>query len=212
MKLCLFILLISFSPSSLLAQSDRKPQPTLVVGGMILTADSLQPLSGATISIKGQSRSTISNDAGLFRILAYPGEIIQFRFVGYKMQEVLVPDSAEYNTVSLIRKMMPDVQTLPAAIVRNRPSKAQFERDFVNTKVNEDDLNIARTNMDPAILKELMKTLRHDASESGNMQLGNHAKALASYGQVPAMKIGDVGSWLKFFKAVKRGAFKKTSN
>ena len=59
----------------------------------------------------------------------------------------------------MIQLMVADTVYLPATIIRPRPTREQFERDFVNSKIPADDLEIARKNTDEAKRRLLARTL-----------------------------------------------------
>jgi TonB-dependent starch-binding outer membrane protein SusC len=62
-------------------------------------------LGGVTVIVKGSTTGTSTNDKGLFSILAKPGDVLVFSFVGYNSKQVTI--GTEYNlkvalTVSLV--------------------------------------------------------------------------------------------------------------
>ena len=57
---------------------------------------------------------------------------------------VCIPQNLEGNQHSMIQLMIQDTVHLAATIIKRRPSREQFERDFVNTKVPDDKQEIAR--------------------------------------------------------------------
>ena len=59
---------------------------------------------------------------------------------------VNIPKNLEGNQQSMIQLMVQDTIYLPATIIKRRPSREQFERDFVNVKVADDNQEIARKN------------------------------------------------------------------
>src|SRR5688500_5272821 len=64
-------------------------QPVRVVTGHI--ADSKNsPVRGATVTVKGTSRATVTNDNGDFTINAQPGDVLVISSVGYEWREITV--------------------------------------------------------------------------------------------------------------------------
>ena len=76
--------------------------------------------------------------------------------------------------------MVEDTVYLPATIIRPRPSPQQFERDFVNSKVPDDDIEIARQNNSAAKRRALMQMTPSDGAGATAMQFRNMAQK-ASY-------------------------------
>ncbi len=60
------------------------------------------------------------------------------------------------NQQSMIQLMVEDTVYLPATIIRKRPTREEFESDFVNTQVPDDDQEIARQNLSESNLTSLM--------------------------------------------------------
>lgn len=60
------------------------------VTGKVTDANTGQPLGGATVSIKGSKKSTVTDAAGGYRIDAGSNAVLVFSFVGYAAQEISV--------------------------------------------------------------------------------------------------------------------------
>jgi TonB-linked SusC/RagA family outer membrane protein len=82
---CSFVLLLMlFGSITLLAQ-----QRTLT--GTIKSQDTKEPLSGVSISIKGSTKATATNDKGEFSIVVPANEtVLKISYVGYVYQEITV--------------------------------------------------------------------------------------------------------------------------
>jgi len=104
--------------------------------------------------------------------------------------------------------MVNDTAYLPSTILKPRPSRPQFERDFVNIDVPADALEIARRNNDEATRKALLMTLPTDAGEARNTQIRNQAATYYYSGQLPPQNIFNPVAWAQFIQAWKRGDFK----
>jgi len=205
----LVICILAVLPGLSHAQFDKIKDSMVQLSGIVMTADSLKALQGATITIKKEHRATITNEFGAFNMMVTKGDTIQFTFVGFKSQEVLIPFNIPGNQYTIIKTMTADTQYLAVTIIRPRPTKAQFERDFVNLKYNNFEDSIIRINMDPKILKSLSKSVPRDGKENSNYNLNNEAKSYYYSSQVPPMKIFDIPSWKKFIQSWKNGAYKQ---
>ena len=98
---------------------------------------------------------------------------------------------------------------MPATIIKPRPTRSQFERDFVNTEVPADQYEIARQNNDEAKRRFLLATLPQDGREAVNTLFRQQAAKYYYQGQQPPMNILNPFAWAEFIKAWKRGDFKK---
>lgn len=205
-----YILLVAFFiPVSAQAQFENFKDSVVQLFGVVMTADSLKGIPSVSIVIKGQNRGTITNDQGVFSIVVLKGDAVEFTSIGYKPQLVNIPKSLQGNQHSIIQLMVNDTVYLPATIIKPRVSKEQFERDFVNTKIPDDDITIARNNNNQATRRMLMATLPSDGREASNQYLRQSANKLYYSGQVAPQNIFNPFAWNEFIKAWKRGDFKK---
>jgi hypothetical protein len=104
--------------------------------------------------------------------------------------------------------LVTDTAYLPATILKPRPSRAQFERDFLNTPVADDQYEIARQNTSEAKRRVLMRVLPQDGREAVANQLRQTSNRTYYAGQTPPMNILNPFAWSEFIKAWKRGDFK----
>lgn len=173
-----------------------------------MTADSLVGIPAVSVMVKGQNRGTITNGQGVFSIVVLKGDQVEFTHVTYKPKTILIPRTLEGNQYSVVQLMVVDTVYLPATIIKPRPTAAQFERDFVNTKVPDDNIEIARQNTDAAKRRVLMTTLPADGGEATKMQFNKIASKAVYSGQIPPMNIFNPAAWADFIQAWKRGDFK----
>jgi iron complex outermembrane receptor protein len=68
-----------------------------VLTGKVTDSSSGEPLPGVSIVVKGTTNGTITNVDGIFNLNAKKGDVIQFSFVGYKTQDVIVQDQKKIN-------------------------------------------------------------------------------------------------------------------
>jgi len=208
-KLLYFLILVFILPVSANAQFETFKDSVVQLYGLVMTADSLQGLPAVSVVVKGQNRGTITNDRGVFSIVVLKGDQVEFTSVGYKPVTVNIEKNIVGNHHSLIQLMVNDTVYLPATIIKPRPSRQQFERDFVNTKVPDDDIEIARANNDYATRRVLMASLPADGREASNIYLRQSAQKLNYSGQAPPQNIFNPFAWNEFLKAWKRGDYRK---
>jgi len=210
MKKILLYLGIAFfiTPGTAKAQFEAVRDSVVELYGIVMTADSLVGIPAVSICIKGQNRCTITNDQGVFSIVAMKGDVIDFTHVSYKAREITIPKTLDSSQYSIVQLMVADTVYLPATIIRPRPTPEQFERDFVNAKVSDDELEIARKNNDAAKRRALLRSVPGDASEATQLQFRNLANKATYTGQVPPMNIFNPAAWADFIQAWKRGDFK----
>lgn len=207
----LIIIASFFTPATSFAQFESFKDSVVQLYGVVMTADSLQGIPSASVVVKGQNRGTVTNDRGVFSIVVLKGDNVEFTSIGYKPITVHIPSSLEGNQHSIIQLMVTDTIFLPATIIKPRPSRQQFERDFINTQVPDDDISIARHNTGAAARRALAASLPADGREASNQYFRQAANKLYYSGQVAPQNIFNPFAWNEFIKAWKRGDYKKKS-
>jgi hypothetical protein len=206
-RIILFTLLFTIACAyKSVAQFEQLKDSVVQLYGVVMTADSLRGIPAVSVVVKG--RGTITNDQGVFSIVVLKGDKVEFSSIGYKPKVVEVPRNMQGNQWSIIQLMVNDTQYLPVTIIRARPTREQFERDFVNTKIPDDNLEIARKNNDEARRRVLINTLPRDGREAANYALTQGAKKYYYSGQTPPIGLLNPVAWADFIKAWKRGDFK----
>lgn len=203
----LFLLLpfISFSAK---AQFEQYKDSVVQLYGIVMTADSLLGLPAVSVVVKGTGRGTITNQQGVFSIVVLKGDIIEFSSVGYKPKMANIPTNIEGNQFSMIQLLVTDTVYLPATIIKARPTRQQFERDFVNTPISDDNIEIARKNTNLATMRIISRLLPSDGREATNYGLKQNAAKYYYNGQAPPQNIFNPFAWGEFIKAWKRGDYK----
>lgn len=190
------------------AQFETVKDSVVQLYGIVMTADSLVGIPAVSVSIKGTTRGTVTNNQGVFSIVALKGDVVEFTHVSYKPKSVLLKRDIPGNQYNMVQLMVEDTFYMPATIIKPRPSPEQFARDFVNNKVPDDDIEIARQNNDAAKRRALMLSTPSDGGGAAAMQFRNIANRAVYQGQVPPMNIFNPAAWSEFIKSWKRGDFK----
>jgi hypothetical protein len=208
-KILLYLLFLLFSlPVAVKAQFETYKDSVIQLYGVVMSADSLKALPSVSIVVKGRNQGTLTNEQGVFSIVVLKGDQVEFTSVGYKPKLVSIPKNLDGNQQSMIQLMVEDTVYLPATIIKKRPSREEFERDFVNTVVPDDDQEIARQNLSEANRRALMAVYPRDGREATNYYLKQNAQKYYSAGQLPPQNIFNPLAWAEFIKSWKRGDFK----
>jgi CarboxypepD_reg-like domain len=202
----LFVTAIPFAAN---AQFEQLKDSVVQLYGVVMTADSLQGIPSVSVVVKGQNRGTMTNDQGVFSIVVLKGDQIEFTSIGYKPKLVSIPRDIEGNQYSMIQLMVTDTVYLPATIIKPRPTREQFERDFLNAEIPADNIEIARQNTEESKRRILSKSLPADGGEAVNYNLSKNARRYYHAGQAPPQNIFNPFAWNEFIKAWKRGDYKK---
>lgn len=211
LTLTLLVLMVQLS-SKLKAQTvDIYRDSVVQLYGVVMTADSLKAIPLASVVVNKKGRGTITNNDGVFSIAVNKGETITFSCVGFKNRIITIPENLNGNQYSVIQLMVNDTNFLPATILKPRPTRAQFERDFVNAKVDDDMYETARKNTSTAQKRIILSSLPRDGKEAVGASLQQQSSRYYYSGQIPPMNILNPSAWRSFINSWKRGDYKSKS-
>jgi len=208
-KLVPYFLFFFFAfPVVVKAQFESYKDSVVQLYGVVMSADSLQGLPAVSILVKGRNQGTMSNDQGVFSIVVLKGDQIEFSSVGYKPKLVTIPKNLDGNQQSMIQLMVQDTVYMAATIIKKYPTREEFARDFANTKVPDDEQEIARKNLSEANRRALLSVYPVNGREATNYYFKQNQRKYYSAGQLPPQNIFNPLAWSEFIKAWKRGDFK----
>lgn len=202
------ILTLLIGNQAVRAQFETTRDSVVQLYGVVMTADSLVGIPAVSIVVKGQNRGTITNAQGVFSIVVLKGDLVEFTHVTYKSKTVTIPRNLEGNQYSLVQLMVVDTVYLPATIIKPRPTPEQFARDFVNAKVPDDDIEIARKNTSAANRRVWLRTIPGDGGEATRIQFNKIANKAVYQGALPPQNLFNPAAWASFIESWKRGDFK----
>ncbi len=210
-KRFLFVLLLVATAGIAWAQPQtQNPHKLVQFSGIVLTADSLQPIPFATIVVTGTNNGTMSDINGFFSFVARENDSLVFTSVGYKTSYYRLPAYLEEQKYSIIKLMTTDTLYLPETVVRPFINREVFDKVFVETPIPDDQLEIARKNLEREKLKESGDKNALDAQANQSFYLRQESqKYYYAGGQVPPMNIMNPYAWAQFFEAWKRGDYKR---
>jgi hypothetical protein len=195
-----------------LAISARAQDPyenIIQINGVTMTSDSLRAVPGATILVKNKNRGTESSNSGVFSIVVYKGDTLQFTAIGFRSKEVVIPTNLKGHYFSMIQLMVQDTFYLPETIIRPLPSKEQFDYAFKHWRIPDDKYEMARKNTNSLMLRALAYSMPRDGRENQAAYQQIQAVQAFYYGQQKPMNIFSPIAWSEFFEAWKRGDYRK---
>ena len=206
-KSILFLLSIFYLVSTSHAQTGFENMVELT--GVVMSSDSLRYLPFVTISIPSKNSGTLSSEKGVFTLIAEKGDTIEFTCMGYRKKRYVLPKELSSPRYSVIQLMSQDTFYLPVTIIRPQLTKEQFEQAFKTWDIPDDKYEIARKNTDFQTMRILNMTLAKDGRENQSAYQVNMAQRNYWAGQQPPMTIFSPLAWMEFFRAWKRGDFRK---
>ncbi|MBL7683840.1 MAG: carboxypeptidase-like regulatory domain-containing protein [Flavipsychrobacter sp.] len=195
---------------SALKVSAQDPYENIIqINGVTMTADSLRAISNVLVIVKNKNRGVESSDKGVFSIVVYKGDTLQFSEIGFRTKEYVIPKDIKGHYFSLIQLMVQDTFYLPETIIRPLPSKEQFDYAFKHWNIPDDKYEIARRNTNALMLRALAYTLPKDGRENQANYQQIQSQNAVYYGQQKPSNVFNPLSWAEFFEAWKRGDFRK---
>ncbi|MCK9218560.1 MAG: hypothetical protein PHF97_07660 [Bacteroidales bacterium] len=204
----LFLFFCPFISHSQQIQNGNKDHDLVQFSGITITADSLNPVPYTKIFDKNSHRGTTSDILGYFSFVAHKKDTVIFSALGFKPTSFIIPDTITKQRYSLIQLMTADTLTLAAAYIFPWPTLEDFKRAFVETKIPDDDLEIARKNLIAADIRIMAEDYPMDSRMNYNNYIENQTSKLYYFGQQQPFNIFNPFAWAKFIKAWKEGKFK----
>ena len=104
-------------------------------------------ISGATVTVKGTTRATSSNETGIFSLQANVGEVLEIRNLGFKTQEITVQ-----NTEQISITLLADNANIDEIVIVGYGTQKRSNITSAISTVNGDALkNISPSNLSNAL-------------------------------------------------------------
>lgn len=192
-----------------LAFSQTKGDKLIQFSGLVLTSDSLMGLPYAAVIIKGQGRGTMANHQGFFSLVAQIGDKVQFSAIGFRTEEIIIPDTLTKGKYSVIQLLTQDTVHLPTVLIYPWPTKDEFKRAFLSLHIPDDDIERAKRNLERQRMAEIGDIMAMDANEATDYYFRQEAQSFSYTGAIPPQNIFNPIAWANFIDAWKRGEFRK---
>lgn len=204
MKSCLLVLFLTLTTIETVHAQDKK---LIQLSGRIMD-ELLKPLPFAQILVLDNYRGALTNVYGNFSLVVEESDSILISAVGFKNKYMQIPVNlpSKFLTIDVVLR----VDTLVIAEARIYPWKTyeEFKEAFVNLKLPTDDMERARRNI--ALIRTQI-IMDHEPNARANFQhiMEQQYQQTFMKGQLPSYQLFNAFAWAKFFKALKRGDFKR---
>jgi hypothetical protein len=201
--LIIFLVTISF-----FSQGQSIPKKPIQFSGVVMSSDSLQALPFAVVVDKNTQKGTYANLDGFFSFVSFPGDTVQFSYLGFFTRTIIIPSQLAEDKYSIIQLLSADTFNLPVTIIRPYPKPEEFKQAFISLKLPTDDGTRAAVNLQKMNIASLNIDLAMDGRENQLQYYQSYAKAYSYKGQLPPMGVFNMAAWYDFLTAWKRGDFK----
>ena len=187
---------------------QAKAQNYVQYSSVIVTADSMKPISFATIYDVTNGNGTYANYQGFFSLVVSPGDSVMFTSIGFTRIYELIPKTTTSDKYTSEIKLRQLSYNLPQAIVYPYPSRDEFRNAFVHLNIPDDDLARARKNLSPQTMAALIRNAPADPSINYMKLSQKYSQSLYYIGQYQPISLLDPFAWAQFFEAIKNGELK----
>ncbi|MES2267705.1 MAG: carboxypeptidase-like regulatory domain-containing protein [Bacteroidota bacterium] len=160
--------------TSLSAFSQQKEKPLVQFTGVVYNADSAGVVVPYVTVTNKSSRNTvnITNYKGYFSFVVHEQDSLQFTAIGFAPVTVVIPENVKNKSYTVQVTIKQQIINLPMVRVFPWATTDEFRKDFVNAKIADDDLEIARKNISRTSIVAMTNTLARDGQEiqSANAQ------------------------------------------
>lgn len=177
--------------------------------GVIMSADSLRYLPFVSVLILNTDLGTNSNERGVFTLIAEKGDTLEFSSVGFRKKRYVIPKVLSSNRYSVIQLMTMDTFHLPNTIIRPTLTREEFDKAFATWNIPDDKYETARRNTEFQTMRMLAFTLPKDGRENQSTYQKMMVQRTYWAGQQPPMTIFSPLAWYEFYKAWKRGDYRR---
>ena len=189
--------------------SQEKDTSLVQFSGVILTADSLAAIPYAHIIDLSTGYGSVSDYQGYFSFVARKKDTIQFTAVGFKKEIFYIPDTISEFRYSMIQVMANDTVYLSETIIYPWPTKDQFIDAFLTLEIPDDDLEVARQNLDQKEIYLRAQNFKPDGGVNSKYVFNDYVDKLYYNGQTQPITLLNPFAWAAFIKAWKDGKFKR---
>jgi hypothetical protein len=177
--------------------------------GAVVTGDSLHPVAFTHIIDHNTGFGTISDYYGYFSFVARKGDSITFSAIGFKKGMFIIPDTIRNNRYTMFQVMATDTIYLNETVIYPWPTKEQFKEAFLSLEIPDDDIEIARKNLDRYELYVRAAAMPMDGSMNYRNYIDQTVSKLYYAGQTQPISLLNPFAWSQFIKAWQDGKFKR---
>lgn len=201
----LFFLLM-FLSAFFVTNSEAQEKKLVQFSGIVLHADSLEPLPFVNIvNISRNHRGTYTDMRGFFSLVVNVGDTIHISSLGYKKQELVIPPNLVNNTLSAIFKLKMDAIDLPMIYIFPYATIEQFKQAFIKLRLPDDDLMIARKNLDADLMMAMSSAMAWDGTQNTRYYFQQQSEKLYWRGQERYNPLLDIVKINQFMRLLNDG-------
>ncbi|HJP61820.1 MAG TPA: hypothetical protein VJ844_00175 [Mucilaginibacter sp.] len=149
------------------AMAQQKEKPLVQFSGVVHNADSTKSIVPyVTITNKTFNNQTyVSSYNGYFSFVVHEQDTLVFTSIGFAATTVVIPANLPGKSYTIQVNIKPQIVNLPTFRVFPWATTDEFKKDFLNMKLADDDLEIARKNISHISIASAGNSLPRDGRE-----------------------------------------------
>lgn len=162
-----YLICILFLFAAVGAYAQKEERTLVQFSGIVYNADSTTVvIPYVTITNSSyHNQVNLTNYKGYFSFVVHAQDTILFTSIGFAPVQVIIPSGLPTKSYILQVKIKPQIINLPTFRVFPWATTDEFRKDFLTMKVADDDLEIARKNIERSSLLASNNRLPRDAQE-----------------------------------------------
>jgi hypothetical protein len=189
------------------AYAQQQERPLVQFTGIVFNADSATSIVPyVTITnISHHNQIYLSNYRGYFSFVAHERDTLLFTSIGFAPVKVIIPADVKNKSYTTQVKIKPQIINLPTFHVFPWATTDEFKKDFLSMKLADDDLEIARKNIERSTSTAAYNTLPRDAQEIQSSWAQNeHINLLNQHSLTPNPLLNPI-AWGTLIKQISDG-------
>jgi hypothetical protein len=201
-----FLLLIAFLFLAIPVVHSQKQQPVQISG--IITDEFEKPLPYSHIIIISAGKGSIADKTGRFSFIVYPNDTLVISSLGYKREQLVVPDTLNGVHFTVDVKLQRDTFDIKEVTVFPWATYEQFSEAFIALKLPVDDYDRAIANI--ALIQTWMELegIPADPAASFRIAMAHHHNRNMYAGQPPNNLLNPL-AWGEFIQAIREGRYRR---
>jgi len=202
-----YIIGILFLFITVTAFAQNKEQPLVQFSGIVHNADSAKVIVPYVNITNAATHKTIysSNYEGYFSFVAHELDTLVFTCVGYAPTKVVIPANVTSKSYTVQVMIRPMIVNLPTFRVFPWATTDEFKKDFLVMKIADDDLEIARKNVNHSTIFALMSTLARDGQEIGDANYQGLNNSILNQHSITPNPLLNPLAWGSFINQISQG-------
>ena len=211
MKYLFGILLLLVTAGAYAQQHER---PLIQFSGVVFNADSSKvAVPYTTISNSSYHNQVfLSNYRGYFSFVAHEQDTLIFTSIGFAPVKVVMPANVSSKSYTLEVKIKPQIINLPTFHVFPWATTEEFRKDFLSMKLADDDLEIARKNLERSTSSAANNALARDGQEIQSAWAQNENNAILNQHSLTPNPLLNPIAWGTLIKQISDGDKSRAEN